>query len=81
MLQIIKLKYKISGLIKQMPKIIDMLYISVTNELMSKPLMGLEHDIQKLLDKGFIIKGKVIVKVYRSGITKYIQHLVKYDSN
>jgi hypothetical protein len=63
-----------------MPKIIDFLYVSVTNELMEKPLMSLEYEIKNLLKNGFKIKGNVIVKLYNNGITTYTQHLVKYDS-
>jgi anaerobic ribonucleoside-triphosphate reductase len=63
-----------------MPKIIDVLYVSVTDELMEKPLMCLEYEIKKLLKTGFNVKGNVIIKIYSNGITKYSQHLVKYDS-
>lgn len=63
-----------------MPKIVDIKYIWVTDELMEKPLMCLENEVQKFLDTGFKIKGNVIVKTHRSGIRQYIQHLVKYDS-
>jgi hypothetical protein len=63
-----------------MPKIIDFLYVSVTDELMEKPLMSLEYEIKNLLKNGFRIKGNVIIKVYSNGITKYTQHLVKYES-
>jgi hypothetical protein len=78
----IKLKQPSSDIIiKQMPKIIDILYVSVTDELMERPLLSLEHEIQKSLKEGFTIKGDVMIKVHRSGIKQYIQHLVKYDSN
>jgi len=78
----IKLKQPASDIIiKQMPKIIDILYVSVTDELMERPLLSLEHEIQKSLKEGFTIKGDVMIKVHRSGIKQYIQHLVKYDSN
>jgi hypothetical protein len=64
-----------------MPKIIDIVFVSVTNELREKPLMSLEHEIRKMMDKGFKIKGDVLVKVYPSGLIKYIQHLVKYETS
>lgn len=63
-----------------MPKIIDIKYIWVTDELMEKPLMCLENEIQKFLDMGFKLKWDVIVKADRWGTNYYIQHLVKYDS-
>ena len=50
-----------------MPKIIDIKYIWVTDELMGKPLMCLENEIQKFLDMGFELKWDVIIKADRWG--------------
>jgi hypothetical protein len=62
-----------------MPKIIDMQYVRICSKNIERPLMILEHEVQRAINMGWQRKGNIIVMLDGLRNEYYLQSVVKYD--